>query len=194
MGYEQSKAAKRRFNLGQFHSRYFVGRGIDVGGKPDPLAQYCNVFPLMKEVKTWDVEHGDGQYLEGIDDNSFDFLHSSHTLEHIDNVEIAISNWIRVVKPKGFLIVTVPDEDLFEQGHWPSQFNKDHKWTFTIFKHTSWSPKSINLLELFIKFSKQVIVEKVELQRDIFRDWLIGNDQSLSPVAECGIEFILKKL
>ena len=35
--YEQSKAAKRRFDDGAFQSRYFVGRGIDIGGGPDPL-------------------------------------------------------------------------------------------------------------------------------------------------------------
>ena len=29
---EQSKAAKRRFNDGYFHSRYFVGNGIDKKG------------------------------------------------------------------------------------------------------------------------------------------------------------------
>jgi hypothetical protein len=44
--------------------------------------------------------------------------------------------------------VIVPDEDLYEQGVWPSRFNPDHKWTFTIAKHTSWSPVSVNLLDL----------------------------------------------
>jgi hypothetical protein len=37
--FEQSKAAKRRFQIGAFHQRYFVGHGIDIGGRPDPLAQ-----------------------------------------------------------------------------------------------------------------------------------------------------------
>jgi hypothetical protein len=44
---EQSKAAKRRFSDGAFHVRYFVGDGIDIGGKPDPLGQYANVFARM---------------------------------------------------------------------------------------------------------------------------------------------------
>ena len=33
--WEQSKAAKRRFYDGLFHARYFVGRGIDIGGGPE---------------------------------------------------------------------------------------------------------------------------------------------------------------
>jgi hypothetical protein len=46
--WEQSKAAKRRYNDGAFLSRYFVGRGLDIGGKPDPLAQYVGIFPRME--------------------------------------------------------------------------------------------------------------------------------------------------
>jgi len=58
----QSKAAKRRFYDGSFHSRYFVGCGIDVGGKPDPLSQYIDIFPAIKSVRVWDIEDGDAQF------------------------------------------------------------------------------------------------------------------------------------
>ena len=44
--------------------------------------------------------------------------------------------------------LVVPDEDLYEQGVFPSRFNDDHKATFTISKSRSWSAKSINVLEL----------------------------------------------
>ena len=47
----------------------------------------------------------------------------------------AIAQWWGLVKPGGVLFVIVPDEDLYEQGFWPSRFNCDHKWTFTIAKH-----------------------------------------------------------
>ena len=42
----------------------------------------------------------------------------------------------------------VPDEDLYEQGVFPSRFNPDHKATFTVAKRRSWSPVSINVLDL----------------------------------------------
>ena len=29
--FEQSKAVKRRCNIGAFHNRYFIGEGIDIG-------------------------------------------------------------------------------------------------------------------------------------------------------------------
>jgi len=193
--WEQSKAAKRRFSIGSFHNRYFVGHGIDIGGKPDPLGQYAGIFPLMASCRTWDLEDGDAQFMEGVPDNTFDFLHSSHCLEDMVDVDQALANWIRIVKPGGFLIITVPDEDLYEQGNWPSRYNPNHKWTFTILKEKSWSPRSVNVLDLVKRFAGQVEVEKIELIRDFFRDaWVPqGVDQTRTPVAECAIEFILRK-
>ena len=96
--YEQSKAAKRRFNLGSFHQRYFSGNGIDIGGRPDPLSQYRGIFSRMQNVRVWDRDDGDAQLMEGISDDSYDFLHSSHCLEHMRDVDEALSNWIRIVK------------------------------------------------------------------------------------------------
>ncbi len=193
--HEQSKAARRRFSEGYFHTRYFVGDGIDIGGKPDPLSQYVGIFPAMRSVRIWDIEDGDAQFLSGIPDDSYNFLVSSHSLEHMVDVREALQNWLRVVKPEGFLIITVPDEDLYELGNWPSKFNPDHKWTFTIYKHDSWSPKSINILDLLIEFSSQIEVERIVLLNDFFRESLRkrGIDQTLTPVAECAIEVIFKK-
>jgi hypothetical protein len=53
------------------------------------------------------------------------------------------------VKPGGYLIVVVPDEDLYEQGVFPSIFNKDHKATFRYRKASSWSPVSYDVESLF---------------------------------------------
>lgn len=195
MSWEQSKAAKRRYHDGAFHNRYFVGRGIDVGGKPDPLSQYSDVFTRMESVRIWDMEDGDAQYLSGVPDDHYDFLHASHCLEHMVDVFEALRHWARVVKPGGYLIITVPDEDLYEQGYWPSRYNPDHKWTFTIHKPVSWSSRSINVLDLAVRLSDRLELEKVELQRDFFRDHLAKEkvDQTLTPVAECSIEIIWRK-
>lgn len=194
--WEQSKAAKRRFGIGAFHNRYFVGHGIDVGGKPDPLGQYSDIFPRMLSARTWDMEDGDAQFMAEAADNQYDFLHASHCLEHMVDVKEALLNWLRIVKPGGFLIITIPDEDLYEMGTWPSRFNPDHKWTFTIMKRHSWSPNSINVLELLQDFAGQLEIEKIELLRDFYRDaWRQENiDQTRTPVAECSIEIILRKV
>ncbi|MBA3015308.1 MAG: class I SAM-dependent methyltransferase [Proteobacteria bacterium] len=193
--WEQSKAAKRRVTIPAFHNRYFVGHGIDIGGKPDPLGQYSGFFARMQSALTWDIDDGDAQYMTGVSDEAFDFLHASHCLEHMVDVRVALANWIRIVKPGGFLVITVPDEDLYEMGNWPSRFNSDHKWTFTIIKDQSWSPRSINILDLLQEAKGMIVVEKIELLRDFYRDtWRADQiDQTMTPVAECAIEIILQK-
>ena len=47
---EQSKSAKRRYDDGQFHSKYFVGRGIDIGAGKDSLFLHMNVFRGMTKI------------------------------------------------------------------------------------------------------------------------------------------------
>jgi hypothetical protein len=105
----------------------------------------------------------------------------------------ALSNWLRVIKPGGYLVVTVPDEDLYEQGVFPSAFNKDHKWTFTMFKEKSWSPNSINVVSLVQKLGASADLVKLELVDSTYRYNLPRYDQTLAPVGECCIEVIIRK-
>ena len=136
---ECSKSIQRRLADANFLRSYFVGSGVDIGGKPDPLALYKSLFPLMTDIKTWDWEDGDAQFLEGVEDNTYDFVHSSHCLEHLRNPEEGLKNWFRVIREGGYLIITIPEEDLYEQGVFPSTFNGDHKWTCLLY--TSPSPR-----------------------------------------------------
>jgi SAM-dependent methyltransferase len=190
---ECSKSISRRLQSPGFLTRYFVGVGIDIGGKPDPLALYGELFPLMERVRTWDLEDGDAQFLAGVADDSLDFVHSSHCLEHLVDPHVGLRNWLRVVRPGGHVIVTVPDEDLYEQGSFPSTFNADHKWTFTIRKRRSWSTRSINVLDLIGTLGDDADPVRVELLDQTYRYRLPRYDQSQTPVAECGIEFVIRK-
>jgi SAM-dependent methyltransferase len=190
---ECSKSIPRRLSQPNFINKYFVGHGLDIGGKPDPLALYREVFSRMQSVRTWDLEDGDAQDLTGVEDASFDFVHSSHCLEHLRDPLEALRNWLRVVKPAGYVIFTVPDEDLYEQGQFPSTFNRDHKWTFTVHKIASWSPKSVNVVSLVSALSDVAEPVKVELLDATFRRELPRYDQTLSPIGECSIEVILRR-
>ena len=190
---ECSKSIQRRLTDSNFLRRYFVGKGLDIGGKPDPLILYKEFFPLMENVKTWDWEDGDAQFLKGVADNSLNFVHSSHCLEHLVNPSEGLNNWLRVVREGGYLIITVPDEDLYEQGEFPSTFNHDHKWTFTIFKTATWSKRSINLLDLARELGSSAEVVKLEQLSANYRFELPRFDQTLTPVGECGIELIIRK-
>lgn len=190
---ECSKSIARRMHSPDFISSFFVGHGLDIGGKPDPLALYKELFCQIKTIKTWDWEDGDAQFLGSVVDGHYDFVHSSHCLEHLVDPVEGLSNWLRVVRDGGFLVVTVPDEDLYEQGKFPSTFNRDHKWTFTIHKNSSWSTKSINILDLIKNLGSECEVMKIELLGSTYRYGLPRYDQTLTPVAECGIEFVIRK-
>jgi SAM-dependent methyltransferase len=190
---ECSKSIPRRTADANFINRYFVGNGIDIGGKPDPLLLYKELFCQIKSVKTWDWEDGDAQFLASVPDGKYDFVHSSHCLEHLIDPQEGLKSWFRIVRPGGYLIVTVPDEDLYEQGIFPSTFNKDHKWTFTIFKHTSWSNRSINILDLMRELGEEAELVRVEQLSATYRFDLPRYDQTLTPVGECGIEFVIRK-
>ncbi len=91
--------------------------------------------------------------------------------------------------------MTVPEEDLYEQGVWPSRFNPDHKWTFTIAKSSSWSPRSINVVDVVKHFADTLEAERIVCQHDFFQEEQQGRkpDQTLTPVAECSIEIVWRK-
>lgn len=192
--YEASKAVMRRLHDSRFATRYFIGTGIDIGCGPDPISQYSEQFPLMESCRSWDMPDGDAQYLESVADNTFDFVHSSHCLEHMVDPKTAMTHWLRVLKPNGHLVITIPEEDLYEQGIFPSTNNDDHKWTFTIAKAKSWSNKSINLASFLAEFSDTAQILKIELLDASFRYGLQRFDQTLTPIGECAIEFIMRKL
>ena len=192
--YEASKAVMRRLHDSRFISRYFVGDGIDIGAGPDPLSRYAELFPLMRQCRDWDLADGDAQHLASIPDASLDFVHSSHCLEHMRDPREALRHWLRVLKPGGHLIVTVPDEDLYEQGVFPSTFNSDHKWTFTMQKSRSWSPRSISLMNLLAEFTDQAQTIKVEQLDATFHFRESRFDQTNTPIGECALEFVLRKL
>lgn len=190
---ELSKSIPRRLSDSNFINRYFVGSGLDIGGKPDPLCLYRSLFCRMECVRTWDWEDGDAQYLKGVADEAFDFVHSSHCLEHLTDPAEGLSNWFRVVRSGGYLIITVPDEDLYEQGVFPSTFNRDHKWTFTIFKAKSWSERSLNLIDMLRDLGNSAELVRLEQLSATYRFDLPRYDQTLTPVGECGIEMVIRK-
>jgi ubiquinone/menaquinone biosynthesis C-methylase UbiE len=125
MAQETSKCYARRRERCDF-TRYLVGEGIDIGCGDDPL--------VVEEgsVRGYDRPDGDALYLAGVPDESYDFVYSSHCLEHMPDVKLALTNWIRILRPGGILYVVVPDFELYEKDSWPSRYNSDHKASFSL--------------------------------------------------------------
>ncbi len=103
----------------RYAARYFVGAGVDIGGKPDPLSLYSECFPGISSLRTWDIEDGDAQLMENAADEEASTLCSRRIVSNTspgDPAEEGLRNWFRILKPGDHLVITVPDEDLYEQG------------------------------------------------------------------------------
>ncbi len=134
-----NEATKSKAHWGDLEFGILRGKGIDIG---------CGADPVTPDARRFDLEHGDANKISQHVKEQFDFVFSSHCLEHMHDAQDALREWFQLVKPGGYLFFIVPDEDLYEQGVFPSRFNSDHKATFTISKARSWSSRSCNVLDL----------------------------------------------
>lgn len=112
---ETLKAHPRRAREGWF-ARFLIGEGVDVGCGPDPVTPDC---------VRWDAALGhDAHALDG----EYDWIYSSHCLEHLEDPERALRSWWSRLRPGGVLVVCVPHRDLYEKRlDPPSRWNADHK-------------------------------------------------------------------
>jgi len=161
MSYETSKCYEKRKKLGHFN-KYLCGKGIDIGAGPD-----CLVVP-NGTIINWDRKDGDGAQLKTIEENSLDFVYSSHFMEHVKNLRLAIKNYKRVLKDNGILYFVVPDFKLYEKSNWPSNYNKDHKHSFSmdirrkeLQRKNHWNIKE-NLEPLLDEFNFKILESYIE--------------------------------
>lgn len=175
---ETAKALPRRMREG-FFDNYCAGLGLDIGYGGDLLCENCT---------GWDLEHGDAQCLAKVEDASFDFVYSSHTLEHVADETEALRNWYRAVKPGGFLILFVPDRELYEKKFaLPSRWNPDHKRFFLIDREDP--PDTVGVLPLIrrsIPTATLIYARRCDVGHTI-EDPMIHSD------GEFSIEVILRK-
>lgn len=121
---ETSKMRGIRQARGDF-TNFLMGTGIDIGAGDDPLVVDLGT------VRAWDLVDGDAETMLGIPNEFYDFVYSSHCLEHVNSVPRALENWSRILKKGGFLYVVIPEYVLYEKLSWPSRFNTDHKNSFS---------------------------------------------------------------
>ena len=177
-------ALPRRLDDPRYAERWFVGRGLDIGAGPDGLGR-SHTWPHAT-IREWDVQDGDATTLPGLAPESFDFVYSSHCLEHLEYPGPAVARWWEVVRPGGYLILVVPDFEMYERGKWPSRIQPDgHK--------TRWRPDS--LYAFLRNWCEAGSVQQVQyLCRGFDFDAPVSIDQTSPPHnAECGIEAIVRK-
>lgn len=112
---------------------YLVGRGLDIGaGDFRVLPHVITVdnedhaqfgFSLRPDVKC------DCRKLDVFGSQSMDFVYSSHLIEHVpyDETVDMFREWVRVVKPGGYVVIFAPDEDDYPKVGEPGA-NPTHQW------------------------------------------------------------------
>jgi ubiquinone/menaquinone biosynthesis C-methylase UbiE len=123
---ETSKAHQRRLKAGWF-KKYIKGDIIDIGvGRIDTHDGADIVHP---DAVAHDKDICDAHEMIVYPDNSFDCVHASHIIEHLNDPVTAVINWFRILKPGGHLIISAPHRDLYERRKTlPSNWNLDHKF------------------------------------------------------------------
>jgi len=187
---ETTKAFSRR-KADPFWKDIFIGDGLDIGSGDDPFQK--DWFPGVRSIRPFDWEDGDAQVTTRyFPPCSFDFVHSSNCLEHMRNPCVALMEWYALLKPGGYLVLTVPDEDLYEQRVFPSQWNNDHRWTFTVWKENSWSKRSFNIVEMLAALHRRE-VRRIQIADTNYDRSLNGVDQTYEGDAEAFIEVVVRK-
>jgi SAM-dependent methyltransferase len=117
VGPEVRKTMRARIESG-FFAQYLSGPNVlDIGFRGgDPANQ--PIVPWAIGVDK-DYPGYDGVRLP-FADRSQDAVHSSHCLEHIANPGQALGEWFRVLRIGGFLVVTVPHQQLYERKPMPT--------------------------------------------------------------------------
>lgn len=176
---ETAKANARRRREGFFAS-YCQGEGLDIGYGGDLLAPNC---------RGYDIEDGNAQLLEGVEDETYDFVYSSHTLEHMADPAEALVNWWRVFKVGGFLLLYIPHRDLYEKRKTlPSNWNYGHRQFFL--PYIDEPPDTIGIVPLIARTltGYELVYVKTCSEGHTITDPAIHSD------GEYSIEVVLRKI
>lgn len=97
---------------------YCKGEGLDLGCGDEKITS--NVIGVdLRKLTNVDIV-GDATDLYMFEDNQFDYVYSSHFLEHLYDPVKALIEWRRVLKHNGYLILYLPHMDHYKE------YNPEH--------------------------------------------------------------------
>jgi ADP-heptose:LPS heptosyltransferase/predicted SAM-dependent methyltransferase len=111
------------------------GRGLELGCGIQKLYPHFIGVDNRKDAELFghpinpDIWVPTAERMEFFATGSMDFIFSSHLLEHIEPERVtgALKEWMRIIKPKGYLTLYLPDEAYYPKVG-ENGANPDHKW------------------------------------------------------------------
>ena len=98
-------------------ARFCQGDGMDVGFGGDPIVPHAICLDLPHAYARYEncAQHlrGDAQDLRWFRDGSLDWIYSSHVLEDFEDTRSVLDEWLRVLRPGGYLVLYLPDEQTY---------------------------------------------------------------------------------
>jgi len=126
-----------------FASQFCKGYGLDIGGTKD-----CHFIG----AKIVNIELNNGFHALNLPPGKYDYIFSSHTLEHVFRCSATLQHWKKHLREEGVLFLYLPHPDMI---YWRPENCRKHKWSFT--------PKEITALLNDLKFDVMLYSE-----RDLF--------------------------
>jgi len=112
-----SETSKCRARLAPF----CVGYGLDLGFGGDPITPAAVRMDMPRPYADYlGAAHpvqlgGDVADLRWFRDGVLDYVYSSHVLEDFTDVQAVLSEWLRVLRPGGRLVIYCPDEQVYRR-------------------------------------------------------------------------------
>ena len=112
IGRESAKTYASRMYSGFFRTYLSGAKVLDIGYR----GGFGETEPIVPQAVGVDFGYPgyDGISLP-FETNSQDAIYSSHCLEHMNNVQDVLLEWLRVLRIGGFMVITVPHQYLYER-------------------------------------------------------------------------------
>ncbi len=184
---------KMKYAPPKFVRKYCKGLGVEIGGAAhqDYGIKAINIdrvdhtseddvyakaqIQLAGHVKKVDIiANGDNIPLN---DNSVNFVFSSHVIEHFYDPVSAINEWLRIIKPNGYIVMVVPHKERTFDSKKPCTTLEEFKTRHSNYDKNIEYPDdhySIWTTETFLDFAKNFnynviyYVDEVNPQRNSF--------------------------
>ena len=113
--------------------KYCQGYGIDIGYGGDAITPSAITMDLPMPYTKVGIHPlnlgGDARNLYWFNSNALDYVFSSHLLEDFEDTEGVLREWIRVLKVGGYLVLFLPDEQIYREHckRTGQDYNLSHK-------------------------------------------------------------------
>jgi SAM-dependent methyltransferase len=176
---------------------YCDGEGIDIGAGDRTINKDMVTVDIDPEVKANITAPGDAV---PVPDGSFDYVVSIHSLEHFEDQDKALKEWLRIIKPGGYICIVHPDIEFtkrcrpgierpaVDRGIW---YEHKHDRTFKEFLEwinlrKKWGYKIVSFGEaccewsfyFVLKKSENVEKDKIINQAKKIQGWMMDVDLS----------------